>query len=134
LYVAHRDPVRVWGEEKSVQLVSKLLFSAYQGPNANGFSALAQWILPAATHAEEEGTFTNFQGRVQRFHKAIEPLGQSRPDWEIWRDLLAQFGEDFKVETAADVFSLIARNEAAFKGINWEHLGPYGQMLAKHQK
>jgi predicted molibdopterin-dependent oxidoreductase YjgC len=44
---------------------------------------LANVILPAASFAEKEGTFTNFEGRVNRVRKAIEPLGESLPDWEI---------------------------------------------------
>jgi predicted molibdopterin-dependent oxidoreductase YjgC len=47
---------------------------------------MASVVLPAASFAEKEGTFTNFEGRVQGLHKAIEPVGQSLPDGEIlWR-------------------------------------------------
>ncbi len=48
---------------------------------------LATVVLPAASFAEKEGTFTNFEGRVQRVRKAIEPLGASLPDWEIILEL-----------------------------------------------
>ncbi|MFC1874266.1 formate dehydrogenase subunit alpha [Chloroflexota bacterium] len=44
---------------------------------------LATVVLPAASFAEKEGTFTNFEGRVQQVRKAIEPLSASLPDWEI---------------------------------------------------
>jgi len=44
---------------------------------------LATVVLPAASFAEKEGTFTNFEGRVQRVRKAIEPFSDSLPDWEI---------------------------------------------------
>jgi len=44
---------------------------------------LANVVLPAASFAEKEGTFTNFEGRVQRVRRVIEPLGDSLPDWEI---------------------------------------------------
>jgi formate dehydrogenase alpha subunit len=44
---------------------------------------LASVVLPAASFAEKEGTFTNFEGRVQRIRKAIEPVGNSLPDGEI---------------------------------------------------
>ena len=44
---------------------------------------LATVVLPSASFAEKEGTFTNFEGRVQRVRKAIEPLGESTPDWQI---------------------------------------------------
>jgi len=44
---------------------------------------LAKVVMPAASFAEKEGTFTNFEGRVQQVCKVIEPLGESLPDWEI---------------------------------------------------
>jgi formate dehydrogenase alpha subunit len=44
---------------------------------------LASVVLPAASFAEKEGTFTNFEGRVQRVRRAIAPVGDSLPDWEI---------------------------------------------------
>ena len=44
-------------------------------------------MLPAASFAEKDGTFTNSERRVQRIRKAIEPVGGSRPDWEILCDL-----------------------------------------------
>jgi predicted molibdopterin-dependent oxidoreductase YjgC len=53
---------------------------------------LANVILPAASFAEKEGTFTNFEGRVNRLRKAIEPLGESLPDWEIILRLAEKMG------------------------------------------
>ena len=44
---------------------------------------LATVVLPAASFAEKEGTFTNFEGRIRRLRKALEPVGDSLPDWEI---------------------------------------------------
>ena len=53
----------------------------------NESGAYADVFLPAASWAEKDGTFTNTDRRVQRVRKAIEPRGQSRPDWEIICDL-----------------------------------------------
>jgi len=53
---------------------------------------LASVILPAASFAEKEGTFTNFEGRIQRIRKAIEPAGDSLPDHEIIRRLAGVMG------------------------------------------
>ena len=130
LWVVDRDPVAVWGEARTKALMSRLALSVYQGPNANAYSAQAQWILPAATFGEEDGTFTNFQGQVQRFHAAMKPLGQSRPDWEIWKDVLAVFGRKVPYVSPRDVFEDIANHEAAFKGLKWDELEPNGKRLA----
>lgn len=46
-------------------------------------SLYADILLPGATFAEKNGTFTNTERRIQYLNKAIEPIGESLPDWEI---------------------------------------------------
>jgi formate dehydrogenase alpha subunit len=53
---------------------------------------LATVVLPAASFAEKEGTFTNFAGRVQQVRKAIEPIGGSLPDWQIILQIAQRMG------------------------------------------
>ena len=48
---------------------------------------IADVVLPASSFAEKDGTFTNSERRVQRVRRAVEPVGGSRPDWEIICDL-----------------------------------------------
>jgi formate dehydrogenase major subunit len=43
----------------------------------------AHVFLPACSSFEKDGTFMNSERRVQRVRKAFEPLGNSKPDWEI---------------------------------------------------
>jgi formate dehydrogenase alpha subunit len=54
---------------------------------------LATVVLPAASFAEKEGTFTNFEGRVQHIRKAIEHVGDSLTDWEIIVQLAHRIGQ-----------------------------------------
>jgi len=49
----------------------------------NETSAIADVILPSASFAEKDGTFTNSDRRVQRIRRALPLVGESRPDWEI---------------------------------------------------
>jgi formate dehydrogenase alpha subunit len=63
--------------------IEQLEFLAVQDLFINESGAYADVFLPAASWAEKEGTFTNTDRRVQRVRKALEPRGQSRPDWEI---------------------------------------------------
>lgn len=51
---------------------------------------LADVVLPAASVAEREGTYTNAERRVQRSRAARTPLGQSRPDWQIVQGVARQ--------------------------------------------
>jgi len=48
---------------------------------------LADIVLPGASFAEKDGTFTNTERRVQRVRRAVEPPGEAHPDWQIILDL-----------------------------------------------
>lgn len=50
-------------------------------------SVYADILLPGASFAEKNGTFTNTERRIQLVRQAIPPLGESRPDWEIVADI-----------------------------------------------
>ena len=50
-------------------------------------SVYADVLLPGVSFAEKSGTFTNTERRVQMVHKAIQPLGEALPDWQITREL-----------------------------------------------
>jgi predicted molibdopterin-dependent oxidoreductase YjgC len=50
-------------------------------------AAYADILLPGVTFAEKTGTFSNTERRVQMVHKAIEPIGESRDDWQITAEL-----------------------------------------------
>jgi predicted molibdopterin-dependent oxidoreductase YjgC len=63
--------------------IEQLEFLAVQDLFINETGAYADVFLPAASWAEKEGTFTNTDRRVQRVRKALEPRGESRPDWQI---------------------------------------------------
>jgi len=47
----------------------------------------ADILLPGVTFVEKTGTFTNTERRVQMVHKAVEPIGEARDDWQITADL-----------------------------------------------
>ncbi|MHC1578147.1 MAG: molybdopterin oxidoreductase family protein, partial [Dehalococcoidia bacterium] len=68
---------------------------------------LANVVLPAASFAEKEGTFTNFEGRVNRVRKALEPVGESLPDWKIVVRLADKMGYRFPFSSLQDVMSEI---------------------------
>jgi formate dehydrogenase major subunit len=68
---------------------------------------LADVVLPSASFAEKEGTFTNFEGRTQPVRKAIEPIGGCRPDWKIILQLSEKMGQPMPYSSLQDVISEI---------------------------
>jgi formate dehydrogenase alpha subunit len=89
-------------------------------------AAYAHVILPACSWAEKEGTFTNTERRVQRFHQALAPQGESRPDWQILRDLSARMGMPVLCESPADLMVEMAAVVPQYGGIRYERLGREG--------
>jgi len=68
---------------------------------------LADVVLPSASFAEKEGTFTNFEGRTQPVRKAIEPIGGCRPDWKIILQLSEKMGQPMPYSSLQDVINEI---------------------------
>jgi formate dehydrogenase alpha subunit len=84
---------------------------------------LAHVILPASSFAEKEGTFTNTDRRVQRVRKAIEPVGQSKPDWQIISELAKEIGsEGFDFASPKEIMREISSLTTSYAGITYERL------------
>jgi NADH-quinone oxidoreductase subunit G len=108
----------------------------FQGTNASLTSARAALVLPSAAYAERDGTFTNFQGRVQRFRTAIVPLGEAEPDWLTFGRLrgrlprLAAVADPaLAAERPDQVFAALAAAVPVFAGMSYRSLGDTGQMV-----
>jgi len=86
-------------------------------------------VLPIANFTEEEGTFTNVDGRVQRFMQAKAAPGYARPSFAVLSDLLALLGERTGYLLASDAFAAIASSESAFTGLSYETLGLRGAVI-----
>jgi NADH-quinone oxidoreductase subunit G len=86
--------------------------------------------LPTSTMAEEEGTFTNLRGRVQRYFQASAAPGMSRPAWWILGDLLTQLGEPTSFYMASEAFTALAAARPEFAGMSYDMLGLKGQLVS----
>ncbi len=86
----------------------------------------ADVVLPACSWAEKEGTFTNTERRVQRFYQALQPLGESRPDWRIIADLSTRMGYSMYYESPAEIMEEIAFVTPQYGGISYDRLGVEG--------
>ncbi|MBI3812286.1 MAG: NADH-quinone oxidoreductase subunit NuoG [Nitrospirae bacterium] len=69
----------------------------------------ADVVLPAASFAEQNGTFTNQEGHVQAVRKAIEPVHTTRPDWEILSQIALEMGYPLEYQDGAEISHEIAR-------------------------
>jgi formate dehydrogenase major subunit len=85
-------------------------------------AALADVVLPAAAFLEKDGTFTNFDRRVQRVRPALDPPGEAKPDFEIIAAIATALGCDLGCPTPSDAFAEMAALTPTFAGISHERL------------
>jgi formate dehydrogenase alpha subunit len=83
---------------------------------------LADVVLPGVSFAEKDGTFVNTERKVLMVRKAIEPLGEARPDWEVICDLSTRFGLPMKYESPSEIFDEIASVTPSYAGLSYERL------------
>ncbi len=112
--------------QSALENVETLIFI---GSNTNGTSDKADLILAASTYAEESGTFTNFEGRVQRIHEAVPPLVEALPEWQILNELARALGLEWDYQGTEHIFDELARKVPAFANLTYEVIGDRGQML-----
>jgi formate dehydrogenase alpha subunit len=83
---------------------------------------LAHVVLPAASFAEKDGTFTNTERRVQRIRRAVEPPGQAMADWQIACALSRRLGYPMSYAHPGEIMAEIARLVPLYGGISYDRL------------
>jgi len=81
------------------------------------------------TFSEQEGTFTNRDGRVQRFWPAMETAGAARPAWFVLGVLLAERTGAPAARSAAESFAQLSSRVDAFAGLTYDGLGARGAVV-----
>jgi NADH-quinone oxidoreductase subunit G len=87
---------------------------------------MASVALPVTNLAEEEGTFTNLRGRVQRYMQAKAAPGMARPLWWAIGDLLTAMGDRSEYYIAGEVFAEMAEQVPGFAGMTYDSIGLRG--------
>lgn len=138
--------------------LAKLELFIVHATNFNQSTNFADIVFPAATYAEKNGTFINFQGRLQRIRpavatievdRALEGMALSRLDkfgtkfdrwaqgkhfdarstWKILTSLANVLGSKWKYQMAEDVFDEMTNSIAEFKGLDYDVIGDLGVQL-----
>jgi formate dehydrogenase major subunit len=124
----------VFGEEMSLvdsnanyvsAALAKLDFFVMQEIFFTETCRFADVILPASPSLEKEGTFTSTERRIQRLYRAMEPMGDSRPDWEIIKDIANRLGAGWSYEHPSKIYEEIAPLTPLMAGVTYERLEGY---------
>ncbi|PLX87281.1 MAG: NADH dehydrogenase (quinone) subunit G [Desulfuromonas sp.] len=126
LYVVGEDMVSSYPDRKAVELaLDKVPFLVVQDLFLSPTAQMADVVLPAASFAEKDGTFTNAERRIQRVRAAVPSPGDARTDFNILSDVLSAFGAQAPA-TAAEAFAQLTADTAAYQGISLDMLGAQG--------
>lgn len=88
LYILGEDPVMSDPDTNHIRhCLESIDFLVLQEIFPSETSAYADVLLPGVSFAEKTGTFTNTERRVQMVRKAIEPIGNAKPDWWITAEI-----------------------------------------------
>ena len=110
-------------QEEDAKLLANKDFIVVQELFETATTDYADVVLPAASFAEVDGTYTNNTGFVQRVRQAIEPVHQAKSDWVITSLIAREMGADFGYNFSATmVFKAIAENLTAYEGLRYPNL------------
>ncbi len=101
------------------------VLASHEGPELDPAHA----VLPAAVWAEVDGTFTNYQRRVQRIRRAVPPPGEAASGWALVSGLLSRLGRPLPATSAREVFALLARTVPDYAALDYPSLGAGGRVL-----
>jgi formate dehydrogenase major subunit len=126
LYIKGEDTITSDANAGDVgKALSMLDFLIVQDVNFSETAAYADVILPASPSLEKDGTFTNTERRIQRLYKALEPLGQSKPDWEIIQLIANKLGAGWEYRHPSQIMDEVASLTPLFAGVSYDRLEGY---------
>src|SRR5699024_359884 len=106
----------------------KLDFFVVQNLFVSRTAEFADVILPASPSLEKDGTFTNTERRIQRLYQALEPVGDSKPDWVILTELAKEMGYDWGYQHPSEIMDEAASLTPLFAGVSYELLEGYNSL------
>ena len=119
------DPADYLGEDAE-KLLKKLKFFGMIHWTKTASCNLTHCALPIATFAESNGTFINFEGRVQRYREAFPPKGDARKAWQVILLLGREMGYKFKAFSDIELFEEFTSKSERYKGMTWDKIGSLG--------
>jgi formate dehydrogenase alpha subunit len=127
MYIMGENPVLSDPDvNHTVKALKEIDFLVVQDIFLTETAELADVVLPAASFAEKEGTFTNTERRVQRVRKAVDSPGEARKDSVIIAELSRRLGYDMTYHSDEAVFHEIGRLWPGVAGINYRRIRKIG--------
>jgi NADH-quinone oxidoreductase subunit G len=111
---------------KALSGVKVIAFASNWDPT----SRQADLVLPLASFAEQDGTFVNFQARMQRVNKALKPIGARLPAVEAASLVASALGaKGWKIGNWITAFNELKKHTELLADVSPMKLGPFGVVL-----
>ncbi len=111
----------------AIESMNRVDFLVVQDIFLTETAEMADVVLPAASFAEKNGTFSNTERRIQRVRKAIDSPGEAKPDWQIVAEIAKKMGASgFDFENEAEIMAEIASLTPSYAGITYERIETEG--------
>lgn len=111
----------------AIEAMNRLDFLVVQDIFLTETAEMADVVLPAASFAEKNGTFSNTERRVQRIRKAINPPGEAKADWEIVAAIAHRMDADgFDFTDAEEIFTELASLTPSYGGLTYARIEECG--------
>jgi formate dehydrogenase alpha subunit len=125
LYVIGENPKLSDADRNHLnKALANLDFLVVQGLFLSETAQVADVVFAASSVAEKEGTFTNTERRCLRIHKAIDPIADSLPDWQIIAKLSGAMGYQMAYAGPEEIFNeMAALTPKSYGGMSYERLG-----------
>ena len=107
---------------RQVNRIKELELVVYFGAYQNAFARLANVIIPRPSYAEADGTYTNFERRVQLNRQKVNPLAEVQPLWKTLSGLARALGHDWQYESAEQVMAEISRAVPQYSALSYKKL------------
>jgi len=123
MYIIGSNPLLTDSASQAKEALASLEFLVVQDIFLTETAKMADVVLPAVSFAEKDGTFTNTERRVQRIRKAIDPFGESKPDWWITCQLGQKMDKNgFTFSNSSKIMDEIASLTPVYHGISYNRL------------
>jgi len=107
----------------AIEAMERLDFLVVQDIFLTETAKMAAVVLPAASFAEKNGTFSNTERRVQLVRQAIVPPGEAKPDWRIVADIAQKMGaKGFDYANEEEIMAEITSLTPSYGGITYARL------------
>ncbi|MFM9872516.1 MAG: NADH-quinone oxidoreductase subunit NuoG [Fimbriimonadaceae bacterium] len=97
-------------------------------------ASYATHILPMALPAEQDGTYTSSEFRVQRMKQILTPPGEAKAPWRIFTELSLRIKPGTPAFNPSEIMDEIARSHPEFKGATYDSLPTSGLILPQSGK